>query len=141
MKYLGKEIKKITEPQIFANPKKMFVWCDRDTCPTTRNVCAILNVSCGMPYRVIDDCGWFWEFCGEIEEIQPRRATYIEFSRWLSQGNGQVHTDSNGGKLDTAILYDDKRDYEPVRDGLEARKWGDTEWHEPTIDYLGIKEG
>ena len=138
MIYHGKEIKQTTEPQIFAKPKEMFVWDEKDSTPVVRNVCAILNENCNLQRRVIDDCGWFWEFCGEI---QPRRATYIEFSRWLAQGNGQVHTDTDGGNFDTAILYDDKCDDTPVRDGLEARKWGDTEWHVPTIDYLGIKEG
>ena len=74
------------------------------------------------------------------EVVKYRYATYLEFSRWLSQGNGQVHTDSRDGMTDTAIVYDDTCDDTPVRDGLQARKWGDTEWHEPTIDYLGIKE-
>jgi hypothetical protein len=43
--------------------------------------------------------------------------------------------------IDTAVIYDDKCDDTIVRDGLMARKWGDKEWNEPTIDYLGIKEG
>jgi hypothetical protein len=139
MKYHGKELKPITEPQVFDPPKLMLVW-DEDDEPIQRNVIAILPES-AFKRRVMTLSGVCWEHCAEYEEIQPRRATNLEFSRWLSKGCGQIHTDSDGGFIDTAILYDDKCDDSPVRDGLMARKWGDKEWHEPTIDYLGIKEG
>ena len=143
MKYHGKELKPITEPQVFDPPKLMLVWDDCDYIPEVRDVVAILPV-CNVRKRVITYGGVYWEHCAEIEErsdYKPRRATNLEFSRWLSQGNGQVHTDSNGGMMDASIIYDDKCDDTPVRDGLMARKWDDKEWHEPTIDYLGIKEG
>ena len=143
MIYQGKELKPITEPQVFDHPKKMFVWDKNSKRPEVRDVVAILP-NCALKMRVITHGGVGWTYCAEFKEVSdynPRRATYLEFSRWLSQGNGQVHTDSNGGRLDTAILYDDKCDDTPVRYGLMARKWGDKDWHEPTIDYLGIKEG
>ena len=143
MIFKGKELKPITEPQVFEPYKTMYVWDDCNNIPEVRDVVAILPV-CNVRRRVITYGGVGWEHCAEIEEqseVKPRRATFLEFSRWLSQGNGQVHTDSDGGRLDTAIFYDDNCDDTPVRDGLMARKWGDKDWHEPTIDYLGIKEG
>ena len=143
MIYQGKELEPITKPQVFDPPKRMLVWDERSVWPQVRDVIAILPKS-NVQRRVMTYGGVGWSYCAEFEEnhdYKPRRATNLEFSRWLSQGNGQVHTDSNGGMTDTAIVYDDKCDGTPVRDGLMARKWGDTEFHEPTIDYLGIKEG
>lgn len=140
MKYKGQELKPITKPQIFDPPKVMYVWDGGNREPQVRNVIAILP-NCNLTYRVITQGGCSWTFCCEIVKQQNSRlATYLEFSRWLANGNGQVHTDSDGGKYDTAILYKDNCDDEPVRCGLKARKWGDKEFHEPTIDYLGIKE-
>ena len=145
MKYNGQELKPITEPQIFDHPKEMLV-CDYEDCTNDsivkKQVLAILPDK--KEYRekeirpVLATDGTKWNFCYLIPK--PRLATYLEFSRWLANGNGQVHTDTDGGKCDTAILYKDNCDNEPVRCGLKARKWGDKEWHEPTIDYLGIKE-
>ena len=143
MVYYGKKLNPVTEPQVFDPPRKMFVWDDCSSQPVVKDVVAILP-PCNVQRRVMTYSGVGWSYCAEFEELsdyKPRRATNLEFSRWLSQGYGQVHTDSNGGMTDTAIFYDDKCDDTPVRDGLQARKWGDDEWHEPTIDYLGIKEG
>ena len=143
VKVICSELTPIAEPKVpqFFN-KRMYVWDEGDRHPVVRLVVAILP-NCTEGHRVITSGGSSWAYCCEIgeSEVKPRRATNLEFSRWLSQGNGQVHTDSNCGMTDTAILYDDKCDDTPVRDGLMARKWGDKEWHEPTIDYLGIKEG
>ena len=143
MIYQGKELKPITEPQVFDPPQKMLVWDFEGNFITKKKVLAIFPNK--EEYRdkeikpVLATDGTKWNYCANVPE--PRRATNIEFSRWLSQGYGQVHTDSNGGMTDTAVTYDDQCDDTPVRDGLMARRWGDTEWHEPTIDYLGIKEG
>ena len=142
MIFRGKELKPVTEPQVFEPYETMYVWDDCDNIPEIRDVVAILPV-CNVRRRVFTYDGVGWEHCAKIEEqseVKPRRATNLEFSRWLSQGNGQVHTDSNCGMTDTAVIYDDKCDDTPVRDGLMARKWGDKDWKEPTIDYLGIKE-
>ena len=138
IKYNGMEIQSITECKVYEKPQEMLVWKTSYEGPIKKMVCAII------PYRhagsVITTSGAF-EYCAEIpEKPEPRRATNFEFSRWLAQGNGQLHTNSNGGMLDIAMIYDDLDDNYPVREGLKARKWGDKEWHEPTIDYLGIKE-
>ena len=145
MKYKGQELIEYTANigTIFDPTKMAVVWDDGgENNPFKTEVYAYIPKS---EYPVVCDEVKYRHvaFIPEklLKEQKLRRATYIEFSRWLAQGNGQVHTDSNGGRLDTAILYDDKCDDTPVRDGLMARKWGDNEWHVPTIDYLGIKEG
>jgi hypothetical protein len=38
-------------------------------------------------------------------------------------------------------VYPKNCDNEPVDENVLVRKWDDEEWHEATIDYLGIKEG
>ena len=144
MYYKGKELVEITEPQVFNPPKEMLVW-DFESCYSKaiskKKVLAIFPNK--EEYRqkeikpVLATDGTKWNYCANVPE--PRRATNLEFSRWLSQGNGQVHTDSNCGMTDTAVIYDDKCDDAPVRDGLMARKWGDKEWHVPTIEYLGLE--
>jgi len=143
--YNGIELEEVTEPQIF-DPPKLCVCSDDDGNVCEWYVSAILPQSSKRTYRIIANTkngeNAIARHCAILpEKPAPRMATNRELARWLAQGNGQVHTDSNGGRLDTAMLYDDKCDDTPVRDGLMARKWGDTELHEPTIDYLGIKEG
>lgn len=144
MIYQGKELEPITEPQMFVPPKKMLVW-DKDDEVFKRNVFCIVKTKNGDTRVVIETYTSVgvsvYMHCAKIpEEPKPRLATYLEFSRWLAHGNGQVHTDSCGGRTDTAVLYDDDCDDTEVRGGLKARKWCDKEWHEPTIDYLVIKE-
>ena len=144
MYYKGKELVEVTEPQVFNPPQEMLVW-DFESCSSNgiskKKVLAILPNK--EEYRqkdikpVLATDGTKWNFCANVPA--QRRATNLEFSRWLSQGNGQVHTDSNCGMTDTAVIYDDKCDDTPVRDGLMARKWGDKEWHEPTVEYLGLE--
>ena len=68
---------------------------------------------------------------------KPRRATNRELSRWLAQGNGEVYDEDNSDKIIWTLLqYLDTNENLEVLDGFKVRKWSDTEWHEPTVDYL-----
>jgi hypothetical protein len=68
---------------------------------------------------------------------KPRRATNREMARWLAQGNGEykeIITDHDCCM--TYFYYSDRgRDVELPKE-IKVRKWSDTEWHEPTVDYL-----
>lgn len=145
MKYKGHELIEYIANigTIFDPPKAAMVWDDGGE--NDQNIMLVYAYTPKSEYPVVCDKVKYRHvaFIPEklLKDDGSRRATNLEFSRWLSQGNGQVHSDSNGGVTDTAIIYDDKCDDTPVRDGLMARKWGDKEWHEATIDYLGIKEG
>lgn len=65
---------------------------------------------------------------------KPRRATNRELARWLAQGNGECLGSQDDA--DTAWNYPMECSNVPLREGAKVRKWSDTEWHEPTVDYL-----
>ena len=65
---------------------------------------------------------------------KPRRATNRELARWLAQGNGECLGSQDDA--DTAWNYPMESSNVPLRAGAKVRKWSDTEWHEPTVDYL-----
>jgi hypothetical protein len=70
---------------------------------------------------------------------KPRRATWLEVARWCATGNGFVY-DSDRDKIDTGIMFKPSNESEPIVDVIKVRKWEDTEWHEPTVDYMGLED-
>jgi hypothetical protein len=140
MKYKGKELKEITTPQVFDPPKQMFVWDNDVKCdvPLVQTVYAVIRTVNGTT-QVVGAVSLRWQHCAEIpEEVKPRRATIREFSKWLAQGKGEYKTGT--GLILTSFSYDNgwKID-EPVDSAYMVRKWDDTDWHEPTVDYMGIE--
>ena len=136
--YNGMEkLEEITETKVFDEPHDMFVWNNSDNVPMRRSVCAII------PYRhagsVITTNGAY-EHCAEIpEKPAQRKATWLEVAKWCATGNGLVY-DTNRDRIDTGIMFKPDNEHEPIMDELKVRKWGDTEWHEPTVDYIGLEE-
>lgn len=140
--YNGMELEEVTEPQIFDPPKTMVVWED-DEKPTTAVVIAILAESSNLQYRVaINDCS-FYPHCALLPDPpKPRRATNRELSRWLAQGNGEIRdlTDNIDNMMfSTYIAYKACSDEEPISTIYKVRKWSDTDWHEPTVEYMGLE--
>lgn len=133
--YNGMELEEVTTPQIFDPPKTMVVWEDGEK-PTTAVVIAILAESSNFQYRVaINDCS-FYPHCALLPDPpKPRRATWLEVARWCATGNGLVY-DTYRDKIDTGIMFKSFEGSEPIIDEIKVRKWSDTEWHEPTVDYL-----
>ena len=69
---------------------------------------------------------------------KPRRATNRELARWLAQGDGEwINVKDTWTSSD--YLYEYEKYDEPLIKDIRVRKWSDTEWHEPTADYLGIE--
>lgn len=135
MKYKGIELKEVTEPQLFDTPKKMLVWDVYNECPSTAKVCAIIN---RYDNRVITENA-AWRHCAEIPEA--KLATYRELARWLAEGNGEVNDELNDeGAIYTQLFYNKGRENDFVGDSIHVRKWTDTEWHEPTREYLGLED-
>lgn len=66
---------------------------------------------------------------------KPRRATWLEVARWCATGNGLVY-DTYRDKIDTGIMFKPSNESEPIMDEIKVRKWSDTEWHEPYVEYL-----
>ena len=68
---------------------------------------------------------------------KPRRATNRELSRWLAQGNGEYRDTCIARTLCTAnFTYAINKCDNTLEPFIEVRKWNDTEWHEPTVEYL-----
>ena len=136
MKYKGIELKEFTseKPVLFDPPKLMLVWNDCDSGPSEANVFAFIPNRC---YPVIGTDNSF-DHCAEIPEVhESKLVTYRELARWLAKGNGEV-------KNETTICpnwnYWDDQENCIVKKSLSVRKWDETEWHEPTREYLGLED-
>ena len=148
--FLGKKIIECTKPQLFDPPKEMLVWDELSTlCPTNRKVCAIVKNANGKTFAVahhlsnsIDLC--IWDHCGTFEEISEetkpaddRLATYRELAMWLAKGNGEYKIIGYLG-AGTNHEYLEEHGSKPLSHDYLVRKWTETEWHEPTIAYMGL---
>lgn len=147
MKYKGKELKEITTPQVFDPPKQMFVWEDVADCkaPYVRTVSAVIRTINGTT-QVVGDCSLRWQHCAEIpEEPKPRRATNLEVAKWCATGKGLCKIKNNDDKPENDYVsiyyeYRQKDENKPAYGTCLIRKWEDTDWHEPTVDYIGIED-
>lgn len=141
--YKGMELEEITEPQIFDPPKTMVV-DDGHNSPRTAIVTAILAQSSGHSFRVLTDNNVIcYRRCALLpEKPAPRRATNRELAKWLAQGNGEWGISKFGviEKADIGWFYDTGYEQRTLHSDLRVRKWDDTEWHEPDVDYLGIDD-
>ena len=138
MKYKGQELTefKSDKPVGFDPPKKMLVWDCVSQSPTPAEVYAYLP-EYYLPVICADTS---WAFCAEIpEEQKPRRATNRELAKWLAQGNGIYRLDCLPDHWGSDITL--KRDTCecPVNENVQIRKRDDTDWHDPTVDYMGIE--
>ena len=143
MKYKGIELKEITKSQIFDPPKKMIAWNDCLAEPEEVFVYAIGPSTMIYRVRTISDDGLNnscqYMYCAEIpEEPKPRRATNRELAKWLAQGNGQKS--GNKGIACISYSYGHLADDCEIDKNVVVRKWDDTEWHEPDVQYMGIEE-
>ena len=141
--YNGMELEEVTKPQIFDPPKKCVVFDSYDEKKSIiRNVVAVLPASfnkCGGILSVITEEKQYWKHCALLPDPpKPRRATNRELSRWLAQGNGECLGSQDDA--DTAWNYPMESSNAPLREGAKVRKWSDTEWHEPTVDYMGLED-
>ena len=138
MEYNGIKLKEVTETQIVDPPKKMHVWDYEPENLLKADVLAIVNGrDSGFP--VITKTGTY-RHCAEIpEEPKPRRATNRELSKWLAKGHGE-YTNTlccSTSYITYAYLFDSKES--EVSENILVRKWDDVDWHEPTVDYMGIE--
>ena len=73
-------------------------------------------------------------------------ATHRELAQWCAQGKGEwKHLPSHSGVVYTTYKYDESlADCYIVSDPktnqlVVVRRWGNTEWHTPTNEYLREK--
>lgn len=136
MKYKGIELNEFEseKPVLFDTPKLMFVWNDGNSEPFEDNVFAFFPNRC-YPVIATDDN---LDHCAEIPEVMCRRATNRELAKWLVLGNGQYQV--SGGRIWTEHHYDIGQDDDACSKFIKVRKWCDKEWHEPTLEYLGLED-
>lgn len=132
--YNGMELEEITKPQIFDPPKKCVVWSD-NVRPDERNVLAVLH---RVSYRVIAEFDSTdviqYQHCALLPDPpKPRRATNRELARWIAEGKGEILVPHC---VTQHVSYAVGQDNAECVSGQQVRKWADTEWHEPTVDYL-----
>lgn len=137
MQYKGHELEPLTERKVWDEPHKMLCWDEDTEEPEIREVVAHFPEITDVYHVVCFDGGWFVK-CAEIpEEPKPRRATNRELSRWLAQGNGEI---IQPHCISQHFSYCPGEENETVENHYEVRNWADTEWHEPTVDYMGLEE-
>ena len=141
MKYNGITLKEFTsdKPVVFDPPKQMLCWNNEGDIPENLQVFAYLPATGYGPAKCWN-CNM--AHCAEIPEIskepKPRRATNLELAKWLATGNGQA-TEKNSFSAWTEHVYNKNMGDCACSRRVEIRKWGDTEWHEPTADYMGLE--
>jgi hypothetical protein len=144
--YNGMELKEVTEPQIFDPPKKCVVFDSYDEKKSViRNVVAVLPASfneCGGILSVITEEKQYWKHCAILPDPpKPRRATNRELARWLAQGNGEyTNPKSDYYNNYSSFSYEECDKDNEIYANFKVRKWSDTEWHEPTVEYLSIDD-
>ena len=135
MKYKGIELNEFTsdKPVVFDPPKRMLVWNDGDNEPATEQVFAFIPNRC---YPVIGTDNSF-DHCAEIPEESSEQATVLQLAKWVATGNGLL---KRGCCITNYVSFDEIDENSPVSDATLVRKWGDKEWHKPTLDYLGLED-
>lgn len=143
MEYKGIELKRFAsdKPVIFDPPKKMVVWnsVEGESSLTIDEVIAYIPERDFYGRKSVICKLELYGNCAEIpEEPKPRRATNRELAKWLAQGNGQKS--GNKGIACISYSYGHLADDCEIDKNVVVRKWDDTEWHEPTVDYMGLEE-
>lgn len=140
--YNGMELEEVTTPQIFDPPKKCVVWDDNTTNWKTAEIIAVFAPSSRLQYKSLSKSANFYKHCALLPDPpKPRRATNRELARWLAQGNGELTRGSEdrygqGPYTKTYLYYSIDEQDKPVPSECRVRKWSDTDWHEPDVDYL-----
>lgn len=69
----------------------------------------------------------------------PKRATWEQLAYWLVDARGLV-LDADTNRVDTGVFFSNENMHEEVGERWKVMKRGDSEWNEPTVDYMGLEE-
>jgi hypothetical protein len=137
IKYKGMELEEVTQPRLFDPAEKMLVIDELHDEPQIKYVSAILSTKSN--YKVVTDDMEFYQSCFRIPDPpKPRRATNRELAKWLAQGCGEMRV-SCTSNISHEHKYESIEAKDLASEFIVVRKWSDTEWHEPTVDYMGIE--
>jgi len=134
IEYKGMKLEEFTsdKPVVFDEPRKSLLW------DNSGNTCDgwLLAYIPGRDKPAISK-RHVWVHCAILPP--PRIATNRELQAWCAQGKGQVHY-SGAVNVHSFYSYQNEEDDTLVTKDISVRKWGDTVWHEPTTEYLGLTE-
>ena len=141
--YNGMELEEFTsdKPVIFDPPKKMLVTDDYDC-----KYCRVTEIIVYDPRRTVCKAigihNQSWKYCFLFPDPpKPRRATNRELARWLAQGNGEfTNPKSDFYNNYASFSYEECDKDKEIYANFKVRKWSDTEWHDPTVEYLGLED-
>lgn len=138
--YDGMELEEqlYSEPTIINDSREAIVW--NDYANKDREIVLSYDPRSKYPVRSNNDMIWK-HFAFIPENPAPRRATNRELAKWLAQGNGEWGISKFGviDKAEIGWFYDTGYEKQTLQSELRVRKWDDTEWHEPTVDYMGFE--
>ena len=145
IKYNGMELEEqiYSEPTIINDSREAIVW--NDYANKDRALVYSYDPRSDYPVRSNNDNIWK-HFAFIPEKPAPRRATNRELAKWLAQGYGEwKYEHEPDSKLDSNFAsinyhYEDSSACNFVSTKTKVRKWDDTEWHTPDVEYMGITE-
>jgi len=135
--YNGIELEEIVLdiPTFFNTDQEAIVWNDY----ANKDRVLVFSYDPRSDYPVRSNNDRIWKHFAFIpEKPAPRMATNRELARWLAQGNGEVLDSTH--YINTYHEYFRCLDKDEVHKTIQVRKWDDTEWHTPDVEYMGITE-
>ena len=145
MLYKGIELKDIADtPQIMDPPKRMVVWSMREGHEENVREATVVAILPELPYHANVVCQESYKttwatHCAEIPERLEKRATFLELAKWLATGKGLAKLKGSAQYLAT-LYVDVGYENDAVDEDYKIRRWDDTEWHEPTLEYMGLED-
>lgn len=132
--YKGMELKEVVLdiPTFFNTNQEAIVW--NDSANKDRVIVYSYDPRSQYPVRSNNDRIWK-HFAFIPEKPAPRMATWEQLAYWLVDGRGLV-LDGNTNRVDTGVFFSRENMQEEVGERWQVMARGDTEWHEPTVDYM-----
>lgn len=86
---------------------------------------------------------WLDDHEYRIMQEEENPVTHRELARWLAQGRGEwrwYNVDDVTPYAQIDFRYSVDEVFHPVKRLVLVRKWEDSEWHEPTREYMGLEK-
>jgi len=142
--YNGMKLEEFTsdKPVTFEPAKKMLVWRENRCEPPHEENVLYVNSRYKIVVALLENGGvTMFEYCAEIpEKPAPRIATNRELAKWLAQGKGEWCNCIGDNQRASIEWWYDQGYSEEAAKNVFVRKWDDTEWHEPDVEYMWIAD-
>ena len=82
---------------------------------------------------------WVWDYGCEYRIVENEgvfRINWYMLAMWLAKGNGQAHSiNMEDDMIISSLNYNPVFGADTLDSSWQVRRWDDTEWHEPTLEY------